>query len=44
MNKEDEQIIIGIIENLQVIGRVFIRKSQLIQALEEAFPEKKEND
>lgn len=40
MNKEDEEIIISIINNLQVMGRDYIRKSHLIKALEEAFPEK----
>ena len=42
MNKEDEQIIIAIVNNLQVIGRDLIRKSHLIKALEEAFPEKED--
>jgi len=42
MNKEDEAILEAVIESLNVYGRNFIRKDQLIKALEEAFPEKEE--
>jgi len=40
MEKHEEEMIVGIINNLQVMGRDYIRKSHLIKALEEAFPEK----
>lgn len=40
MEKQEEDLIVAIIENLPTYRGVFIRKSQLIQALEEAFPEK----
>jgi len=42
MEKHEEEMIVAIINNLQVIGRDLIRKSHLIRALEEAFPEKDE--
>ena len=42
MEKKDEEKIQEIVENLKVYRGVFIRKSELIQKLEEAFPEKDE--
>lgn len=41
MNKEEEKKIEEAIESLPVYRGVFIRKSQLMKRLEEAFPEKK---
>ena len=42
MEKKEEDLIVAIIENLPLYRGCFIRKSQLIKALEEAFPEKEE--
>lgn len=42
MEKHEEDLIEAIIEGLPVYRNCFIRKSQLIKALEEAFPEKNE--
>jgi len=39
MEKKDEEIIKSIVENLKVYRGVFVRKSELIQKLEEAFPD-----
>jgi len=42
VDKQDEEKIVQIINDLQVYRGVFIVKSQLIKALESAFPEKNE--
>jgi len=42
MNKEDEKKIEEVIEALPLWRNTFIKKASLIKALEEAFPEKKE--
>lgn len=44
MEKFEEEMIVNIIESLPLYRNCFIRKSQLIKALEEAFPEKDDKE